>query len=256
MAVRGGPTVRPPVVPLHEPRCFPTTTACTDLTAFCYGPVTDYVAWPCVRSTVTTNARPVLPVKVEKPGDAQGDGRKGGGMVLCTPPPRPPTPPQKTSTRGEGEGEFGAAQGSSNSEFIKGISGGKATNKKIAQHSQLHECRKRKAQYMHPEPAKSQSGLGGAMKAMKLEGQWSSYQRVGVNLGQPDQLLGPVLTGQVVPPLASDFKTTSTTPGVGFFYYEMRSSSTDQVTGPPARKRKESRTTSSPARKRKGSHED
>jgi hypothetical protein len=96
------------------------------------------------------------------------------------------------------------------------MSGGKATNEKIARHSQLRECQKRKSQYMQPESAKSQSGLGRATKAVKLDSQWSSYQRVGVNLGQPDQLLGPVLTGQVVPPLTSDFnrpcKTTSTTP--------------------------------------------
>ena len=179
---------------------------CTDLTAFCYGSVTDYVAWPCFRRIVASDVRPSLPVQVKNPGNAQGDGRKGGGMVLRASPPRQPlqdlpilapTPPQKT--HGKGEGKFGAAQGSSNPEFIKEMSGGKATNEKIARatqcHSQLRECQKRKSQYMQPESAKSQSGLGRATKAVKLDIQWSSYQRVGVNLGQPDQLLGPVLTG-------------------------------------------------------------
>ena len=99
-----------------------------------------------------------------------------------------PTPPQKT--HGKGEGKFGAAQGSPNPEFTKDMSGGKATNEKIARHSQLRECQKQKSQYMQPESAKSQSGLGRATKAVKLDSQWSSYQRVGVNLGQPDQLLG------------------------------------------------------------------
>ena len=137
---------------------------CTDLTAFCYGSVTDYVAWPCFRRMVASDVRPSLPVQVKNPGDAQGDGRKGGGMVLRASPPRQPlqdlpilapTPPQKT--HGKGEGKFGAAQGSSNPEFINEMPGGKATNEKIARHSQLRECQKRKPQYMQPESAKSQS---------------------------------------------------------------------------------------------------
>ena len=140
-------------------------------------------------------------MQVENPGDAQGDGRKDEGVVLRASPPCQPLQdllilaPTPQKTHGKGEGEFGAAQGSSNTNLIKEMSGGKATNKKITRHSQLHKGQKRKSQNMQPEPAKSQSGLGGATKAVKLESQWSSYQRVGVNLGQPDQLLGPVLIG-------------------------------------------------------------